>query len=184
MQKLCVCDCREVGVLCLVKFSGALVWGAADVLQVKYSEMPSMQTLGDSSQTLGFVFAAVGVGCFFGPILFNIFTPPRLFLYLLGLDFLLSLWIEGCAQTKTLSFYWRKDKDSCLSLFGKNRYFMVFWAIPWLYWPVLVTWQHVGPSHPVEPSYPSPHFGYQVIKQGLTASLACSAPENLTKHSK
>ncbi|KAL3148744.1 hypothetical protein ABBQ38_014155 [Trebouxia sp. C0009 RCD-2024] len=39
--------------------------------------MPSMQTLGDSSQTLGFVFAAVGVGCFFGPILFNFFTPPR-----------------------------------------------------------------------------------------------------------
>ena len=69
--------CREVGVLCFVKFSGALVWGAADVLQVKYSAMPSMQTLGDSSQTLGFVFAAVGVGCFFGPILFNFFTPPR-----------------------------------------------------------------------------------------------------------
>ncbi|KAL3137427.1 hypothetical protein ABBQ32_006948 [Trebouxia sp. C0010 RCD-2024] len=70
-------DNREVGVLCLVKFSGALVWGAADVLQVKYSAMPSMQTLGDSSQTLGFVFAAVGVGCFFGPIFFNFFTPPR-----------------------------------------------------------------------------------------------------------
>lgn len=75
-----LCGCRQVGVLCLVKFSGALVWGAADVLQVKYSEMPSMQTLGDSSQTLGFVFAAVGVGCFFGPILFNYFTPPRLVL--------------------------------------------------------------------------------------------------------
>ena len=70
-------SCRQVGVLCFVKFSGALVWGAADILQVKYSEMPSMQTLGDGSQTLGFVFAAVGVGCFFGPILFNYFTPPR-----------------------------------------------------------------------------------------------------------
>ena len=72
-----LCCRRQVGVLCLIKFSGALVWGAADVLQVKYSEMTSMQTLGDSSQTLGFVFAAVGVGCFFGPILFNYFTPPR-----------------------------------------------------------------------------------------------------------
>ena len=71
------CECRQVGVLCFVKFSGAAVWGAADVLQVKYSEMPSMQTLGDSSQTLGFVFAAVGVGCFFGPIFFNCFTPPK-----------------------------------------------------------------------------------------------------------
>lgn len=72
-----LCCRRQVGVLCLIKFSGALVWGAADVLQVKYSVMASMQTLGDSSQTLGFVFAAVGVGCFFGPILFNYFTPPR-----------------------------------------------------------------------------------------------------------
>ena len=71
------CACRQVGVLCFVKFSGAAVWGAADVLQVKYSEMPSMQTLGDSSQTLGFVFAAVGIGCFFGPIFFNYFTPRK-----------------------------------------------------------------------------------------------------------
>jgi len=69
--------CRQVGVLCIIKNSGALVWGAADILQVQYSEMPSMQTLGDESQTLGFVFAAVGVGCFFGPIVFNYFTPPR-----------------------------------------------------------------------------------------------------------
>ncbi|DBB14556.1 TPA: hypothetical protein ACH3X3_004830 [Trebouxia sp. C0006] len=68
---------RHVGVLCFIKFSGALAWGAADILQVKYSEMPSMQTLGDGPQTLGFVFAAVGVGCFFGPIFFNYFTPPR-----------------------------------------------------------------------------------------------------------
>ena len=69
--------CRQVAVLCFIKFSGALVWGAADILQVKYSEMPSMQSLGDGPQTLGLVFASVGVGCFFGPILFNWFTPPR-----------------------------------------------------------------------------------------------------------
>ena len=36
-----------------------------------------MQTLGDGPQTLGLVFASVGVGCFFGPIAFNYFTPPR-----------------------------------------------------------------------------------------------------------
>ena len=72
-----MCAYRQVAVLCFIKFSGALVWGAADILQVKYSEMPIMQSLGDGPQTLGLVFASVGVGCFFGPILFNWFTPPR-----------------------------------------------------------------------------------------------------------
>lgn len=69
--------CRQVAILCFIKFSGALVWGAADILQVKYSEMSMMQSWGDGPQTLGLVFASVGVGCFFGPILFNWFTPPR-----------------------------------------------------------------------------------------------------------
>ena len=72
-----MCAYRQVAVLCFIKFSGALVWGAADILQVKYSEMPMMQSLGDGPQTLGLVFASVGVGCFFGPILFNWFTPPK-----------------------------------------------------------------------------------------------------------
>ena len=46
-------------------------------LQVRFSELPEMQSLGDSSQTLGFIFASVGVGCLGGPVLMNKFTPPR-----------------------------------------------------------------------------------------------------------
>ena len=46
-------------------------------LQVRIAELPEMQSLGDSSQTLGFIFASVGVGCLVGPVLMNKFTPPR-----------------------------------------------------------------------------------------------------------
>ena len=46
-------------------------------LQVRLCELPEMQSLGDSSQTLGFIFASVGVGCLGGPVLMNKFTPPR-----------------------------------------------------------------------------------------------------------
>ena len=46
-------------------------------LQVRFSELPEMQSLGDSSQTLGFIFASVGVGCLGGPLLMNKITPPR-----------------------------------------------------------------------------------------------------------
>ncbi|KAK9830078.1 hypothetical protein WJX72_009631 [[Myrmecia] bisecta] len=73
---------RDVAVLVFIKACGSLTWGAADVLNVRFSEMPRMQTLGDASTTLGFLFSSVGVGCFFGPIFFNKITPPRL-LYLL-----------------------------------------------------------------------------------------------------
>ena len=45
-------------------------------LQVRIAELPEMQSLGDSSQTLGFIFASVGVGCLVGPVLMNKFTPP------------------------------------------------------------------------------------------------------------
>ena len=69
--------CRDVIWLVMIKASGALIWMAADVLNVKFSEMPSMQLLGDQPFTLGLIFASVGFGCFLGPIVFNYFTPPR-----------------------------------------------------------------------------------------------------------
>lgn len=68
---------RDVAALTLIKGSGSFCWGAVDVLNVKFSEMKSMQSLGDGSQTLGLIFAAVGLGCFLGPLTFNKLTPPR-----------------------------------------------------------------------------------------------------------
>ncbi|PSC75896.1 MFS transporter [Micractinium conductrix] len=66
---------REVSAIVAMKCAAALVWGAIDILNVFFADMPSLQ-LGDSSTTLGLIFAAVGFGCFVGPILFNRFLPP------------------------------------------------------------------------------------------------------------
>lgn len=52
---------REVAALVLLKGSGALLWAAADVLNVQFAAMPSMQTLGNQELTLGFIFASVRV---------------------------------------------------------------------------------------------------------------------------
>lgn len=46
-------------------------------LQVRFSNLPSMQALGDSSTTLGLLFASIGLACFIGPVLSNRITPPR-----------------------------------------------------------------------------------------------------------
>ena len=63
--------------LTLLKAGGSLVWGAADVLNVRFAELPEMQSLGDSALTLGLFFASVGFACLIGPIIFNVFTPPK-----------------------------------------------------------------------------------------------------------
>ena len=46
-------------------------------LASRFSQLPSMQTLGDAETTLGFIFAAVGLGCFVGGC-----APPLLLLLL------------------------------------------------------------------------------------------------------
>lgn len=40
------------------------------------SQMDSMQWAGDSSTTLGLIFATVGLGCFVGPVVLNHLFPP------------------------------------------------------------------------------------------------------------
>jgi len=40
------------------------------------SQMESMQWVGDSSTTLGLIFATVGLGCFVGPVVLNHLFPP------------------------------------------------------------------------------------------------------------
>ena len=54
-----------------------MVWTSADVLIVSFAEEPAMQSLGDAATTLGLLFAAIGVGCFVGPIFGNMMTPSR-----------------------------------------------------------------------------------------------------------
>jgi predicted MFS family arabinose efflux permease len=61
------------GAFVLLKFSAALIYGSADVLNVSFSEQGEESSsdinLGDSSKRLGILFAFVGVGCIIGPIL-------------------------------------------------------------------------------------------------------------------
>lgn len=64
------------GIVC-IKACGSLAWGAVDLLNVRFSEMPSLQSLGDQSTTLGLIFATVGLGCFLGPIGMNRAVAPR-----------------------------------------------------------------------------------------------------------
>jgi hypothetical protein len=65
---------RDVAALVIMKGCGSITWGAVDVLNVKFSEI---MPVGDSSTTLGLIFATVGVGCFLGPIFLNALVEPR-----------------------------------------------------------------------------------------------------------
>jgi predicted MFS family arabinose efflux permease len=67
---------RDVAALVIMKGCGSLTWGAVDILNVKFSEKESMQ-VGDSSTTLGVIFATVGIGCFLGPVFLNAAVEPR-----------------------------------------------------------------------------------------------------------
>jgi len=68
---------RDVLAYTLLKSSGTIIWGAADILGVRFSEMKEMQGFGDSAFTLGLFFASVGLACFIGPVVFNCVTPPK-----------------------------------------------------------------------------------------------------------
>jgi MFS family permease len=61
------------GAFVLLKFSAALIYGSADVLNVSFSEQEGDSSsdinLEESSKRLGILFAFVGVGCIIGPIL-------------------------------------------------------------------------------------------------------------------
>lgn len=63
--------------LCLIQGCQNFVWGPTDIFNVKYSEMTSMQTLGDHSATLGIFFSLAAVGCQIGPLLYNYFTSSE-----------------------------------------------------------------------------------------------------------
>lgn len=65
---------RDIAFICTAKAWGGLLWGFADLVAVRFSHEPRFQTLGDSSQTMGFIFGSVGLGCIAGPILANYVT--------------------------------------------------------------------------------------------------------------
>jgi MFS family permease len=62
------------GALVLLKFSGALLYGGIDVLNVSFSERGGDEGKG---LRLGFLFAMPGIGCFVGPIVANHFTDMK-----------------------------------------------------------------------------------------------------------
>ena len=59
------------GSLVLLKATGALIWGAMDVLNVSFAEEGSGadNVAVVSSQRLGYIFAFAGIGCLIGPLL-------------------------------------------------------------------------------------------------------------------
>ena len=65
---------NDWGAFVLLKMSSALIFGAADVLNVTFSERGSKDDLDGSSERLGLMFAFVGLGCFVAPIVFDRWT--------------------------------------------------------------------------------------------------------------
>ena len=64
------------GSLILLKATGGIIYGAADVLNVSYSE-PTGIPDNQSPSRLGILFACVGVGCFLGPLIADPFTDMK-----------------------------------------------------------------------------------------------------------
>ena len=62
------------GAFALYKFCSALVFGAADVLNVSFAERGNEGDMDGSSERLGLIFASVGLGCFVAPLIFDHFT--------------------------------------------------------------------------------------------------------------
>eukprot|EP00198_Chlamydomonas_reinhardtii_P002087 XP_001691423.1 hypothetical protein CHLREDRAFT_144978 [Chlamydomonas reinhardtii] len=100
----------DVAILIWIKATGAMVWGAADILNGRFSTDRAMQSLGGPDQTLGFILAAVGGGCVVGPLIANSITP-------------------GVAR------YWRVSVASAFGLLAAGYAVMaaapsIFWILP------------------------------------------------------
>lgn len=60
-----------------MKASGGLIWGPADVLNLKFSQVDNFQIGHDQPLTLGISYAFVGLGCFVGPLFSNLFLDTK-----------------------------------------------------------------------------------------------------------
>ncbi|KAL7535651.1 hypothetical protein ACHAWF_005222 [Thalassiosira exigua] len=99
------------GPFVFLKFCAALIYGAADVLNVSFSErgegLDAIRMEG-SSKRLGMLFGAVGMGCFFGPVIVDRFTrmdnAASLERACLGSFLLMAVGCYGLSRVK--DFFW------------------------------------------------------------------------------
>jgi len=63
------------GPLVFLKASGALLYGASDILNVSFSQQENDEK--GSSIRLGVLFACMGAGCFFAPLIAERFTDMK-----------------------------------------------------------------------------------------------------------
>jgi hypothetical protein len=90
------------GMAVLLKSSGSVVWGAADILNVEYAHVPYDE--GATSERLGLLFSCIGLGCLLGPMCANLVTDPdrlaTLQLVCIGaISFMMSGWIGFASST-------------------------------------------------------------------------------------
>ena len=70
---------KQWGAFIFLKSCAALIYGSAEILNVAFSERRTSNGSGsinleDSSARLGIIFGSVGVGCFLGPVISEVFT--------------------------------------------------------------------------------------------------------------
>jgi len=63
------------GLIVFMKASGAILWGAVDVLNVAFSKLEG--NVHDSNERLGLLFACTGFGCAIGPLTVDYFTDVK-----------------------------------------------------------------------------------------------------------
>mmetsp|Transcript_45536 Transcript_45536/g.138398 ORF Transcript_45536/g.138398 Transcript_45536/m.138398 type:complete len:450 (-) Transcript_45536:791-2140(-) len=63
------------GLLTMMKSSGSLTWGAADILNVSFAKVEGDEAA--TGQRLGLIYTSIGIGCLVGPIVTNLFTDPN-----------------------------------------------------------------------------------------------------------
>ena len=69
-----ICGDRELLAVLCIKGSAAVNWGMSELLEVQLAAEPRMQSWGGLPSTLGVVYAATGLGCVLGPVMFGALT--------------------------------------------------------------------------------------------------------------
>lgn len=62
---------RHLWLFAAFKGLGSMIWGAADIVNVRMAERTVMQQLGDKDVTLGIILACVSIGCIISPFINN-----------------------------------------------------------------------------------------------------------------
>ncbi|KAG2431993.1 hypothetical protein HYH02_013066 [Chlamydomonas schloesseri] len=119
----------DVAILIWIKATGALVWGAADILNGRFSTDRAMQSMGGPDQTLGFILAAVGAGCVVGPLFANAITPGVARCWRVSVASAFGLLAAGYAlMAAAPSIYWVLSA-TCIRASGSNTLYIHSFAI-------------------------------------------------------